>query len=195
MPILSVSLFIPGTVIIKLSLAMCSLNIILDGKRKKMLFYTGCKLEQQDYFHAGQRSQWRSFLESSETVFLHSPCGCKSARIMRPLLFYMEPETRLEMDLEKKTEMCLKSISVHFPLPFFTCVTGYETPSRQSSVVALGEHESYPQLIEGKGHMGALSLKDKTVGLRQDIWLKTLRTRQCQPPERPFILFLCLFYS
>lgn len=67
--------------------------------------------------------------------------------------------------------MCLKSISVHFPLPFFTWVTGYATPQRQSSVVALEEHERHLQLIEGKVHMGALSSKGKVMDLGQDVWL------------------------
>lgn len=159
-----------------------------------MLFYTGCKLEPRDYFYAGQLSQWRSILESGETVFLNSPCGYKSPRIMRPLLFFT---CSLKWDLKstsrekkKKTEMCLKSISVNFPLSFFTWITGYATPQRQSSVVALGEHERRLQLMERKVHMDMLSSKGKAMGLGQDIWLNALRTRHCHPPEWPFILSL-----
>lgn len=91
---------------------------------------------------------------------------------------------------KKKTEMCLKSISVNFPLSFFTWITGYATPQRQSSVVALGEHERRLQLMERKVHMDMLSSKGKAMGLGQDIWLNALRTRHCHPPEWPFILSL-----
>lgn len=65
--------------------------------------------------------------------------------------------------------MCLKSISVNFPLSFFTWITGYATPQRQSSVVALGEHERRLQLMERKVHMDMLSSKGKAMGLGQDI--------------------------
>lgn len=44
------SLFIPGTVISKLSLAMCSLNIILDGKMKKCYSIQAVNLSSETIF-------------------------------------------------------------------------------------------------------------------------------------------------
>lgn len=49
--------------------------------------------------------------------------------------------------------------------------------------MALEKHESHVQLIEEKVHIGVVSSKGKAMGLGQDLWLNTLRTQHCHPPE------------